>query len=273
MQRVIPLLIGAFLLAPPAISAQTQWEQQVLAQIRAAGQLFSVDGYEIRGDGHTGTLDNADSEDFSVMLESGVTYAFLGVCDEDCSDVDLSINDEYGELIDSDYQDDDVPVVEVTPQSTGRYTIHVYMADCTAEPCYYAVGTFASVAPANNEWEVQVEAQINTAGSLFSDEGYTQRREPYTGSLGQAGSHDFNVRLERGISYALLAVCDADCSDIDLMISDDKGVEVDSDYEDDDLPIVEVCPKRSGTYRVHVYMANCSNEPCYYGVGSFGKDQ
>ena len=137
----------------------------------------------------------------------------------------------------------------------------------------FQVGTFASVAPANNEWEVQVEAQINTAGSLFSDEGYTQRREPYTGSLGQAESYDFNVRLERGISYALLAVCDADCNDIDLMISDENGVEVDSDYQDDDLPIVEVRPKRSGTYRVHVYMANCSNEPCYYGVGSFGKDQ
>ncbi len=36
-------------------------------------------------------------------------------------------------------------------------------------------------------------------------------------------------------------------------------------------PIVEVTPSRTASYTVHVYMASCSEEPCYYGVGMFAR--
>ncbi len=268
MHRAIPFLLGACLLAPAPLASQTQWETQVLEQIRTAGNLFSADGYQLHGDAHTGTLDNSASDDFSIFLEAGKTYALVAVCDVDCSDIDLSIADQTGEVVDSDYLDDDVPIVEVTPPRSGRYSVHIYMASCSAEPCYYGVGTFAS-SSRGNEWQQQVESQLATAGSLFADEGYEMRAEPYTGSLDHQATEDFTVVLEKGVTYALLAVCDADCSDIDLMVLDAGGEEIDSDYEDDDVPIVEVIATRTGLYKVHVYMASCSNEPCYFGVGTF----
>ncbi len=273
MRRALPvLLLAAYALAPASLASQTQWENQVLSQIRTAGNLFQSDGFRLQGEAHTGTLAISASEDFPIFLEAGVTYAFIGVCDADCADIDLSIADQYGEVVDSDYQDDDVPVLEVTPRASGQYRVHVYMADCSAEPCYYGVGTFASgEAAETNEWQDQVDSQILTAGSLFANEGYSVRGAAHSSSLDQGASEEFTILLQKGTTYALIAVCDADCSDIDLMLSDASGETIDSDYEEDDVPIVQVTARRTAMYTVHVYMASCNTEPCFYGVGTFAR--
>lgn len=269
MRRTIPfLLVGAYLLTPALASAQSEWEQQVLDQIRAASNLIRSEGFDLRGDAHTASLDNNASEDVLLHLQGGVTYALIGVCDADCSDIDLSIADEYGNLLDSDYEDDDLPILEITPTRTGSFRVHVYMASCSMEPCFYGLGTFESDEGVN-EWQQQVQDQVYAAGAYLSEQGYSLKGQAHTGSLDHRASADFTIDLQRGFTYTLLGVCDEDCSDIDLSISDENGEEIDSDYKDDDVPILEVTPGRSGNYRVHVYMAGCTNEPCYYGVATF----
>ena len=126
-----------------------------------------------------------------------------------------------------------------------------------------------TVAIAQTDWEMQVTDQIRTAGLVFEPEGYTLSQNTYTGSLKDEASADFTLVLEAGASYYLVGACDDDCPDIDLMLLDASGNEVDRDYEDDALPRVAVTPTRTASYSVHVYMANCTNEPCYYGVGVF----
>jgi hypothetical protein len=144
MHRVsLTLLLALLLVAPVQAAAQGQWEQQVLDQLQVAGQAVRAEGYTLRGDPHTGTLRNEASEDFTLVLDGGVHYALVGVCDNDCTDVDLALMDDSGTQIDSDYELDDYPVVEVTPPYTARYSVHVYMAECSTEPCWYGVGVFA----------------------------------------------------------------------------------------------------------------------------------
>src|SRR5688500_127741 len=57
-----------------------------------------------------GSLSDDQSQSVTVQLEAGTTYAILGVCDEDCSDVDLSLY-AGSTLIDSDVALDDYPIV------------------------------------------------------------------------------------------------------------------------------------------------------------------
>ena len=143
---ILPLFV--VLLAIPAVaSAQTDWEQQVLDQIRLGGEMFSDEGYQqASGATHTASLNTNDSDDFTLALEAGVSSILLGVCDTDCSDIDLMLLDESGAELSSDYEDDDTPILEYTPSYTGRYTVHVYMAKCAEEPCYYGVGLYTASA-------------------------------------------------------------------------------------------------------------------------------
>jgi hypothetical protein len=142
-------VLAALALAPLQAAAQSQWEQQVLEQIRTASELFAPEGYAMVGDAQMGSLHDESSEDFYVTLQAGVAYVLVGVCDNDCPDVDLMLLDDSGNEIDSDYETDAVPIVEVTPFRTQSYQVHVYMADCTSEPCFYGVGVYADAAAAS----------------------------------------------------------------------------------------------------------------------------
>jgi hypothetical protein len=130
--------------------------------------------------------------------------------------------------------------------------------------------TTAAAAP-QDEWVRQVRRMIQEAGRVYEQRGYSLTHQVYTGSLQQGDNEYVSVRLEAGNDYQIMGACDNDCSDLDLVLYDAAGNQVDDDLEMDDFPIVAVSPRRTATYRVKVVMATCSREPCRYGLGTFGK--
>jgi len=135
-------LVGAALLAPTAARAQNQWERTVRTQVRQHSQFLTDRGYGMSGDVFQGKLDSHESEYLTITLHPGTSYSFLGVCDEDCSDIDLRLFDPDGNEVDSDVGTDDWPIVKVTPSMSGKYQVKVIMASCSSNPCYYGIGVF-----------------------------------------------------------------------------------------------------------------------------------
>ncbi|MFL5541579.1 MAG: hypothetical protein ACJ8J0_21505 [Longimicrobiaceae bacterium] len=132
------------------------------------------------------------------------------------------------------------------------------------------VSTTAAAIP-QDEWVAQVRRLLQNAGRGMESRGYSMTHRIYTGSLNDDASEFVSLDLEIGTQYQIMGQCDTDCSDLDLVLYDARGNEIDSDLEMDDYPVVSVTPSRSGTFRVKVTMANCSAEPCRYGIGVFGK--
>ncbi|MHA7819428.1 MAG: toll/interleukin-1 receptor domain-containing protein [Erythrobacter sp.] len=91
----------------------------------------------------SGSLNVGQSQSYSVGLDAGTSYMIVGNCDLDCSDIDMWLYDENGNLIDSDVLDDDVPVLEVTPVRSAEFQMRIEMFTCTVEPC----GVQISVTP------------------------------------------------------------------------------------------------------------------------------
>jgi hypothetical protein len=135
----------------------------------------------------------------------------------------------------------------------------------------FALGGLNAPAAAQDEWTAQVRRLLQQAGKTFEERGYSMTHSIYTGSLNASARENVTVNLDIGTEYQVMGVCDTDCTDVDLVVRDSGGNEVGSDVLDDDVPIVAVTPRRSGTYQVTVIMANCSAEPCRYGIGVFGK--
>ena len=139
---VIPCLVVAALLVPAAAPAQNQWQATVRSQVSQHGSFLSQRGYTMSGDVYNGDLRDDYYQDLTIDLRSGTSYAFMGVCDQDCSDIDLRLFDPDGDEVASDLRADDWPIVTVTPSYSGRYTVRVVMASCSRNPCYYGVGVF-----------------------------------------------------------------------------------------------------------------------------------
>jgi hypothetical protein len=113
-----------------------------------------------------------------------------------------------------------------------------------------------------------VRVQLDSAVTVMRGEGFALQGGFLTGSLANGAREALTLNLAAG-SHVVMAVCDEDCSDLDLQLADAAGNEVGSDYELDDVPMVAAEVSRAGRYRLTVSMASCSIEPCAYGVAVF----
>lgn len=289
MKRVVvSALLGVTLIASTA-HAQDQWERVVRNQLEQAGRISQDRGFRMDHDIFQGRLDDDATTDLTVNLDGGKSYVIVGVCDQDCTDVDLTIYNSNGDEVDSDLQTDDKPVLTFSAQRDGRYRIKVSMVRCSANPCRYGVGIWSkdgidagsssannsnnssSSSSAGDRWESVVRDQLNRAGTVATDRGYAMSHEIFMGRLDDDANESLNIPLDGGTQYILVGTCDQDCTDVDLTIYDPNGKEVDSDLETDDKPVLTLTAGSTGSYRVKVSMVACTANPCRYGVGVWAK--
>ena len=83
-------------------------------------------------------LQPTQSHAWTVQLQRGQTYRIIGGCDNECTDMDFELVDPTGKIIERDTLPDSFPIINVTPQSPGAYTVRFLMKTCTIGPCYAA---------------------------------------------------------------------------------------------------------------------------------------
>lgn len=140
-QALLALAIVA--VAASEVVAQNQYQQQIAQQFVTWAPRFAQQGLSPQGTPTTGNLNDDADESILVNLTAGTRYAIAGVCDQDCTDVDLQIFSSDGTKIGEDVAVDDKPVVVFTAGYTGQYRVKVLMATCSTNPCYYGVQIFS----------------------------------------------------------------------------------------------------------------------------------
>lgn len=119
-------------------STDQVWNQLYAQSTTAQNQGFKRLNYIIGylGNGMEPTVN------WPVDLVGGSSYLILGVCDNDCSDFDLSLEDGDRGVLASDVLNDDLPIVRFAPSKSGTYWIHPTMVACSVEPCGYGIVVF-----------------------------------------------------------------------------------------------------------------------------------
>lgn len=121
---------------------------------------FSVQAQDPTGAAMVDFLFNAVSNEFDLTLQSKTTgslrqgasgtgtlqvragsVVFIGVCDENCSDVDMIVRDASGREVGRDFEDDDTPLVILDSATAGRYTVEVQMPGCSGT-CNWGVAAY-----------------------------------------------------------------------------------------------------------------------------------
>lgn len=112
-----------------------------------------------------------------------------------------------------------------------------------------------------------IATQMALAEAASERAGYTRsNHEREFDKLNSGETDSFNVNLRQGYKYKIIGVCDKDCKDLDFKLFDDNGNQVSSDSSADSMPIVDVSPKWSATFKLQVKMYTCTRNPCFYGL-------
>ena len=132
------LALGA---GAPSI-AQSSYQEDVNRLLNLTQNLANQSGFSRSHSRHNGQLRNGQEETVTLLLDAGTSYMMVAQCDSDCSDIDLWLYDEKGNLIDEDTLVDDTPVLNVTPVRDARFSMRARMISCNVEPCYYGIGVY-----------------------------------------------------------------------------------------------------------------------------------
>jgi hypothetical protein len=123
-------------------TAQASYQQQIRAALRtAAGRAR---GAQPAGEPLMGVLNGKATESKTVDLQAGVRYTVVGVCDENCPDIDMRIWGPNGAKLAEDVQQNNTPILEFTAPAAGRYRLAVEMVTCSANPCAWGVQVLAA---------------------------------------------------------------------------------------------------------------------------------
>lgn len=79
-------------------------------------------------------------------------------------------------------------------------------------------------------------------------------------------AHNFSVPMAAGKPYLIFAVCDGDCTVVDLTLLDSAGAEIKTDTDSGDFPVLDFTPTTSGSYTLRMKMTECELAPCYAGA-------
>ncbi len=137
---VVAVSATVFLLsAPPSARAQSSagvvWTQLQYAYTAADVTGFTLKNYVI------GRLYPSESDTWTFPLRAGREYVIVAACDEDCSDVDMTVM-QGSTTVASDELNDDLALVGFTAAEGGNHEIVVKMYNCDAAYCYFGFGLF-----------------------------------------------------------------------------------------------------------------------------------
>ena len=139
-----------------------------------------------------------------------------------------------------------------------------------------ANGDYPDIARWNNFWSAAADELPATIPlpirnalvrkrSELAEEGYQTEGDILTGAVGRGASDISTVQLQGGVEYAIFAVCDQDCSDIDLRIKDAADSTLAEDVNIDATPILEITAPITGGYNLDLIMFSCGTEACSWG--------
>jgi hypothetical protein len=105
-------------------------------------QEFLSQGYSELPMEETGSLHQERELRYPLLVDEGVEYQLVGVCDDQCTDLNLVLYGPMGDVIASDMFDDAMPVLRVTSEISGVLLVGVAMDGCPVGPCEFRVAVF-----------------------------------------------------------------------------------------------------------------------------------
>ena len=128
--------------APHAAAQQRQYISHLRSQLQRIETILQDSGYRPAGSLAYGTLNAGDRESRPISMTIGSRYIIAGVCDQDCTNVDLKLLAPDGAQLADNTAPDNRPTMSLTSPGTGQFTVTVVMAGCRQSPCYWGFQVF-----------------------------------------------------------------------------------------------------------------------------------
>ena len=137
--------------------------------------------------------------------------------------------------------------------------------------CYGVTLNGTAIARQLDQYEQQVENQLELVIKTARTEGYQLSLPRNVGKLTRRTEAFKTVLLYPNREYNFVAVCDQNCSEVNLIVKDTNGKKITFDSTNGAVALVDFKPPSEDRYQITVRMEKCSTQYCNYGLGIFAK--
>lgn len=134
----------------------------------------------------------------------------------------------------------------------------------TAATVVLAIVALPALLP-GQRWEQQVQGRL----ARTIDVTQTSSRLPIvkrSGMLNTDEGASFRTPLVQGTVYTIVAVCDDDCSRLQLTLLSPTGSDIAKERNSESLPILHFTAETTAVYGIRVVMEGCGWNPCWYAI-------
>jgi len=136
------LLLGTVFLGTAVAKELTADEKTVVCKLKEVVQEAGRDGYEMAFWPVVRKGPAKANAPLTMRLDPSIEYLFVGYCDENCTDVNLSVKTLDGKVLQS--EKDSLSVMTFKPPEFKDYELNLNMATCSAKDgCVYGIGILA----------------------------------------------------------------------------------------------------------------------------------
>lgn len=262
--------LSAFFGDPVTAEVQVaQMDSGTQTRLTRLDGLMTQRSYTRVGEPSGVVLSNSEPRDFELNLVQGQCYGFAALGGPGTQEVDIALNDATGQRLSQDTNTGQDASVAYCAEATGSYSLQVRLT--SGQGSLFTVGYVRNGGGTATQ---PVIATTSTAGAGLQENfalldadmrarGYVTLGEQTVGQLAAGAERTYPVELEGGRCYAILAVGDSGVGDLDLRLEAPNGQEIDRDIADGPRPTVRVCARSTGTYTMHVQVAQGSGQYVY----------
>jgi hypothetical protein len=257
MKKVILILL-ACLLATLASASMAQYFLQAAEKATEYTKTLTEDGYDYDSDCcFFGTyLEEGTTMQINYYFEEGEDYMIWAFGDDDMIDLDLNIEDAYGNDLMSDASVNDYAEVEFVPDESDIYALNVKNYSSNSDSfVMFGVMHFVADYPDDNPGDRCVEALDLTKGSIenLDNDVFILNQIFLVGGIMPSGSYTSygSYALPFSATLHCLTQGSSNASDIDVKVTRQEDYETSTlEYSNDDAELMDADNAISNTARV-----------------------
>lgn len=147
----VGFVLGSAMIATAASLELSVEQEQVICKLKETVEEQKKAGRKLVFWPLIGKVKEKAEVPFTAKLASDTSYTILGVCDDNCNDLNLTLKNEQGDNIANDEKEDGIPVISFTPTEKSDYRITARPDKCSTETCEFGMVLFV---PESVELEV-----------------------------------------------------------------------------------------------------------------------
>ena len=158
----VGFVLGSAMIATAASIELSVEKEQVICQLKETVEEQKKAGRKLVCWPLIGKVKERVEVPFTAKLTSDISYTILGVCDDNCDDLNLTLNNEQGDKIANDEKQDGIPIISFTPTENSDYRITARPDKCSTETCEFGMVLFVP-----ESVELEVASQLPEELYLF----------------------------------------------------------------------------------------------------------